>query len=144
MDTSETWIDRQFQSAVGKYRITSATNSGYNCIAFAAGSTAEWWSHFPGYKWPAPRSPLIGSLISVFQSLGFEERPSTDLSLDPDFEKVALYAKGGLWKHASRQLPDGKWTSKLGPDEDIEHDTPECFCGDFYGTIHCVMRKARK
>jgi hypothetical protein len=89
------------------------------------------------------RSPLISSLVAVFQFLGFEERPPTETELEPMFEKVALYAKADMWKHAARQLPDGRWTSKLGPDEDIEHDAAECLCGDSYGTVHCIMRKAR-
>lgn len=74
----------------------------------------------------------------------FRGRSSDDTLFDPALGKVALYAKSDLWQHASRQLPDGKWASKLGPDEDIEHDTPECLCGDSYGTIRCIMRKARK
>jgi hypothetical protein len=144
VDISETWIDKQFPIANGQHTITSASTSTYNCIVFAAGIQNEWWSHLPGYKWPAQRSPLISSLVAVFVSLGFEHGRPDDTSLENGIEKVALYSKRDVWKHAARQLPSGKWTSKLGPDEDIEHDTPECLCGDSYGTIHCIMRKALK
>jgi hypothetical protein len=119
VDISAAWIDHQFPSAIGKYRLTSERDSAYNCIAFAAGDKSRWWSHLPGYKWPAPRNGLISSLVAVFQSLGFE-----DLGLhgnagrEEGHVKVALYQKNGLWTHAARQLTSGKWTSKLGPDED--------------------------
>jgi hypothetical protein len=140
-----TWINRQYPGAVGKHIITSPVDEAYNCIAWAAEfKKDEWWDHTPGYKWPATRSPLITSLVNVFLSLGWEERTASENILEPEFERVALYRKNDEWTHAARQLPSGKWTSKLGPDEDIEHDTPECLCGDSYGTIHCIMRKVRQ
>jgi hypothetical protein len=144
--TSASWIEQQFHAAIGKHKITSPRDSAYNCIAWAAiGSTAEWWTHLPGYKWPGEdRTPLIESLVKVFVSVGYSEKAVDDHSVESGVEKVALYAKNGIWRHAARQLPNGKWTSKLGPDEDIEHDTPECLCGDSYGTIHCIMRKAAR
>jgi hypothetical protein len=133
------WIDRQFSAAAGRYRITSAADDDYNCIAYAAGDTKNWWSHEAGYKWPVHRSPLIDSLVTVFTSLGYAVCASD--ALEPGFEKVALYAKGGTWSHAALQLPSGKWSSKLGPDEDIEHDTSDCLAGSSYGTVHCIMRR---
>ena len=47
--------------------------------------------------------------------------PTVDESLEPGFEKVALYALGGVPKHAARQLSSGRWSSKLGDLEDVEH-----------------------
>jgi len=137
------WVNRDFPSAVGAYRKSSDENVAYNCIAYAAGNITEWWSHLPGYKWPAYRSPAIWSLIDVFKALGYEERPANDTAFDIKYDKLALYAKGDLRKHAARQLESGKWTSKLGEDEDIEHDNPDCLCGTKYGNIFCVMRKLR-
>jgi hypothetical protein len=113
----------------------------HNCIAYAAGVETEWWSHERGYRWPAFRSPLINSLVAVFKSLGYKKCKSA--KLQKKYLKVAIYERNGLWTHAARQEPDGKWKSKLGPDEDIEHDSPDCLCGDSYGAIHCIMRKAK-
>lgn len=138
---SVTWIDEQIPGAVGKYAITSDSDDEYNCIAWAAGIATEWWSHSIGYKWPAHRSPFVDALVAVFASLGFTQCESGDL--EEAFDKVAVYAKHGIWKHAARQKSDGRWTSKLGPDEDIEHQTPECLCGDSYGTIHCFMKRKK-
>ena len=44
---------------------------------------------------------------------------------EPSFEKVAIYFQRGRPTHAAHQLPNGKWTSKLGRDVDVGHDTLE-------------------
>ena len=98
-------------------------------------------SNVAGYSWSDERTLLVESLVSVFTELGYE--PCEDDSLEDGYSKVALYALRGLWKHAARQLPDGRWTSKLGPDEDIEHNDLESLCGPLYGNIYTVMRKRR-
>lgn len=134
-----TWIDEQFQSARGLHEITSDPESLYNCIAWATGDNTDWWSHKSGYKWPAKRTPMVTSLIAVFRSVGFKKCENG--SAEEGYEKVALYAKYGVWKHAARQIRSGKWASKLGEDEDIEHENPECLCGDDYGEIYCYMRR---
>jgi hypothetical protein len=133
------WIESQFPKLVGRHRVTSPEDDRYNCIAWSVHDQTEWWSHLPGYKWPAQRSPRIESLIAVFSSLGFEV--CTSAAKEVGFEKVALFARDGMWQHACRQLPSGVWVSKLGPDEDIEHDAPEHLCGESYGDLHCVMRR---
>ncbi|MGD0464201.1 MAG: hypothetical protein ABSB74_17095 [Tepidisphaeraceae bacterium] len=137
-----TWIDEKIPLARNQHKITSQASGDYNCIAWAAGVQTEWWSHEIPYKWPVTRSPLAKSLVKVFAGLGYKMDRRGDTSLQPGIDKVAIYAKGEMWTHAARQLPNGKWTSKLGRDEDIEHENPECLCGDTYGTIHCIMRKA--
>ena len=37
--------------------------------------------------------------------------------------KVAIYGDAEGYTHTSRQLPDGKWTGKIGKLQDIEHDS---------------------
>ena len=136
-----TWIDHQFPDAVGKYAIKSPCDGRYNCIAYAADDTGAWVSHEVGYRWPAQRSGDIAALVAVFQGLGYEV--CTSAELEAGLEKVALYELHGEWTHAARQLASGMWASKLGPDEDIEHDDPKCLCGIFYGAVHCVMRRPK-
>ena len=135
------WIDNQYQRLAEEgYTITSEPDDEYNCIAYAAGDRTTWWSHEDGYHWPnASRTPDISSLVEVFEGLGFEQ--CINESYEPGFDKVALYQKNGEWKHASVQRKDGAWSSKLGPDEDIRHETPESVSGDSYGVIHCIMRR---
>jgi hypothetical protein len=54
---------------------------------------------------------------------------------------VALYGTALTYTHAARQLPTGKWTSKLGKGEDIEHDTPEDVAGGVYGDVMQIMKR---
>ena len=61
--------------------------------------------------------------------------------MEKGFQKIALYVKDGIPTHAARQLPTGKWTSKLGRDIDIEHDFPEVLNGADYGVASIFMKK---
>src|SRR5438045_882531 len=77
--------------------------------------------------WPGPGRPDdygAGVLEQVFLSLGFTDC-AADIRVESGFEKVALYDNGLFYTHAARQLSSGKWTSKLGKEDDIEHDTPD-------------------
>jgi hypothetical protein len=122
------------------FRQTSPADVGYNCVAWSAGDTTRWWQ--PGIYWPVPTARdnySVGALEQAFRSMGYEECP--DESLEPGFEKVALYGFGFLYTHAARQMPSGKWTSKLGKAEDIEHDAPDDVAGGLYGEVVQFMRR---
>jgi hypothetical protein len=58
---------------------------------------------------------------------------------------VALYRhpEFGI-EHVARQLRSGKWTSKLGDWEDIEHDDPYALECEDYGKIAKFMKRRRK
>ena len=119
---------------------TSEPDVGYNCIAWAAKDTEHWWQ--PGIFWPTEVSRDeygIGTLEDAFETLGFVE--CSDGALEAGFEKVALYGAGFMYTHAARQLPNGKWTSKLGKGEDITHDTPDDVAGGLYGEVVEFMRR---
>ena len=49
---------------------------------------------------------------------------------------------GDVPTHAARQLPNGWWTSKLGPSFDIEHATPEAVAGGVYGDPVLFLSRA--
>jgi hypothetical protein len=62
---------------------------------------------------------------------------------EPDVEKLAIYATSdGRPRHVARQLPNGRWTSKLGRLEDIEHEL-EGLSGELYGTVQKFMQRRR-
>jgi len=103
--------------------------------------TSTWWEPAPGYQWIGQGDSRITSLIALFAQVGFQLCDSQ--AVEADFDKVALYEKDGTWTHASRQLANGQWTSKLGQDEDIEHQSPHCLEGDIYGRVHCIMKKRK-
>ena len=137
------WIEDHFPNLAAEgYEITSDPTDDYNCIAYAVGDTTACWSHIPGYRWPnASRTPSVDSLVELFKGLGFEI--CDDAHEEPGCEKVALYEKDGHWTHAAVQLPSGDWSSKLGPAEDIKHNSPESLCGESYGNVHCIMQRQR-
>ena len=73
-----------------------------------------------------------------FATLGYVA--CNDDQLETDFEKIALFALADVPKHASRQLANGHWTSKLGPLEDIEYSLHD-LAGIVYGSVVLVMKR---
>ncbi len=128
------------------YGITSPPNRDYNCIAWAAGDVTAWW--WPKLDpeddvghWPAgiPDEETLDAFLTAFATLGYLRCDSD--SYEPGYEKVALFATpAGVATHAARQLPGGRWTSKLGLLEDIEHGLRDLE-GDLYGTVVRVLKR---
>jgi hypothetical protein len=124
------------------HRVTSPATSDYNCIAWAAQDTGRWWQ--PGVYWPCSALPTdfgIEILVEAFGSLGYE--PCAVADFETGVEKVALYGSSLFYTHAARQLPNGKWTSKLGRDVDIEHDTPDDVAGGLYGEVIQFLQRTK-
>jgi hypothetical protein len=94
-----------------------------------------------GYPWPAdlPRDVSVETLMKVYERRGFVV--CDGIELEVGFEKIAIYGASGEWEHAARQLSSGKWTSKMGPDEDIEHDSPEDLAGGEFGMVVCILKR---
>ncbi len=129
------------------HRVESDATRDYNCIAWASGSNTE--NVWPGdygddFAWPEglPDTEELASFVAFFESLGYEPCETTDL--EEGFEKVALYSKDGDPSHAALQLETGEWTSKIGWEEDINHDNPELVGGDLYGEVDIVLRRPRE
>ena len=58
--------------------------------------------------------------MQAFATLGFI--PCDDDTVEAGFEKIAIYVNSqGKPIHAARQLHNGRWSSKLGREVDIEH-----------------------
>ncbi len=127
------------------YVVTSPQDKKYNCIAWAAGDTKQaWWpdeADTPDSAyWPpgVPREESLAAFRQAFEALGYVV--SDDDRLEAGFEKVALFALLGVPKHAARQLPGGRWTSKLGEWEDIEHGLHD-LTGMAYGSVVQVLKR---
>src|SRR2546426_8468560 len=124
------------------YHIKSPRDRRYNCIAFAAGDDRNWW--WPDVAeedtWPAgvARVTTVAAFREAFATLGYVVCDHDQL--ETGFEKIALFALAGVPKHAARQLPGGRWTSKLGPMEDIEHGLHD-LTGMVYGSVVLVMKR---
>lgn len=125
------------------YWVTSPSTPDYNCIAWAADEDNRWWEPDPFglYYWPesSPREFSLVAYVQAFISLGYTPCDSDDL--EPGFEKVVLYVNlQGIPTHAAKQLGNGRWTSKLGQSEDIEHSL-EGLKDSMYGSVAQVLRR---
>lgn len=130
------------------YQRTSPPTRDYNCIAWAAGDTKRWWwpdddPDDDSRYWPdgIPREETIAAFLAAFAFLGYV--PCEEESAEEGVEKVALFATAeGEPTHAARQLLVGRWTSKLGELDDIEHNLHD-ISGDLYGTVVHVLKRSR-
>lgn len=133
-----------FPNAPESLRITSPQTPEYNCFAWAAGVSDEWWE--PGRSWPIDSSSdwNIDVVVRAFGSRGFVRCESG--SLEQGIEKLAIYCNSdGEPTHAARQLTDGRWTSKLGTWEDVEHDLVDFEGADpAYGDARVFLKRPRQ
>ena len=123
------------------FSVTSPQEKRYNCIAWAAGGVNRWWWPSSVSFWPAgvPQEESVSAFIQAFRTLKYE--PCNSGSLENGFEKVAIYALSLTVTHMARQLSSGRWTSKIGELEDIEHASPAELEGPRYGTVVQYMRR---
>lgn len=115
----------------------------YNCLAWAAHDTERWWWPGEDSYWPeeAPREKTIAAFVTAYGELGFGL--CDDLLPEPGHEKVAIYAApDGRPTHVARQLPSGRWSSKLGQLQDIQHQL-EDLAGSEYGHCACFLKRER-
>lgn len=137
-------IEQTFPELVAKdWQITSPRSRTYNCIAWAAGDVHRWW--WPDaqglYYWPpnVSRTETIQAFIDAYGQLDYSLCDTG--ALEGGHEKVAIYARKDRPTHVARQLADGRWTSKLGPNVDIEHGLAG-LKGSRYGNVAAVLRRA--
>lgn len=136
-----------------RYEITSAEtlDGDYNCIAWAAGRCDNAWWPMMGltsYFWPLPvtsNAETVEIFIEAFrETLGYQNCDNP--RLEPNVEKVAIFAVNNVVTHMARQLQDGRWTSKCGDWEDITHDLEAVSCGSNpgYGKVACILARPRE
>lgn len=139
-------VDRvAFPNARNVLRTSDATDR-YNCFAWAAGADDCFWD--PRLHWPdgATRGRDFDALKSAYATLGFA--PCTHGELEAGIDKIAIYAtlasatSPARPTHAARQLPSGRWTSKLGADIDVEHDLADLE-GPGYGRALYFLARPR-
>ena len=123
------------------FEIVGEPTTEYNCIAYAAGDTEDWWWPDESSYWPpwATLDNRIDSLQEAFAGIGYEL--CDDSHLEAGYRKVALYEEEGKLQHAAVQMANGAWRSKMGEGPVIEHRSPESLAGGMYGDVHCFMRR---
>jgi hypothetical protein len=138
----------------GSFDVTSKWTGVYNCIAHAAqDSKRKWWPVPLQFArndvfWPEPtRRRTLRAFRLAFETLGFE--PCDNGELEAGYEKVAIYVSDtptpdnplDAPTHMARQLPCGRWTSKLGDKEDIAHDDVQGLEGRIYGRVTQFLKR---
>ncbi len=135
-----------------KFDITSKATPKYNCIAWAYNIDDRWmWPNTGEFEfldgvhfWPDDeiKEATIENFINAFRLKGYE--CCDDWHFEKEYQKIALYAhpeRLDVCTHASRQLRNGCWTSKLGKENDIQHGTPFTIENELYGKVRCIMRR---
>lgn len=125
------------------FEIVEQSSESYNCMAYAAGDTTEWWWPNGIDYWPpwATLNNKIESLVEMFAGLEYEQCDDSNAKIG--YEKVALYENEGEFEHAALQMPNGRWRSKMGEGPVIEHPRPESLAGGMYGDPTILMRRRR-
>jgi hypothetical protein len=128
----------------------------YNCIAWAAArDKKQWWEPEklePWYYWPPelpPKDYAFENFVRLFENLGYKECVGSHFEFF--YKKVAIYGiyeyveKDKWWfTHVCDQLHSGRWTSKLGQEIDIQHNSIEAlagFDGEEYGEVKVILRR---
>jgi hypothetical protein len=128
---------------------TSNQDPAYNCIAWAAQNDTQWWwqpGGGTGIYWPPGVLDDFSfqCFVELFEKMGYVDCLEDHL-LESGYEKVAIYADDdGEFTHVAKQLPSGAWTSKLGPDEDVQHNSPHGLEGrSAYGSVKRILKRRR-
>jgi hypothetical protein len=139
------WLEDLFpRLRVASYQIIGPRDAAYNCLAWAAGATDAWWwpSGDPAQVyWPSgvPREETLEAVRAAFATLGYAACDNE--VVEAGYEKVAFFTDAArIPTHAARQSVSGRWTSKLGQLELIEHDLRDLE-GEAYGTVALVMKR---
>jgi hypothetical protein len=138
------WLESDYPNLKSNgYEITSPDTIDYNCVAWAMEETDTWWWPIPedeSYWLPnVPRQETLEAFIRVFTIVGYQVCFSP--VYETNFQKIAIYVLNEKPTHVARQLDNGKWTSKLGSNEDIIHHKLEALEGEKYGKVTTIMKR---
>lgn len=119
---------------------TSLKGDEYNCAAWAI-EIIDQWVEFKDKNGNYDLS--IDRYVQYYEEHGFSKCDNKE----PEYGiiKIAIYAdEKEEFTHVARQIQGGKWTSKLGDWEDVEHNDLDVLSGQSYGKPHTFMQKKIK
>jgi hypothetical protein len=124
------------------YELTPNSESkDFNCISHTLGlKDKNAWPDGDGY-WPVSNEKTKEAFDEFYEYHGFE-KCSLDFSYDPNYIKVALFLNDGFPTHASIQIDDFWWESKIGQLGIIKHDLFEIE-DDVYGEVSQIYKKLK-
>lgn len=137
------WFPRS-KASLTAVSITSPKTWNYNCAAWAVGIDNQWLEPSPAGFWPLPHQGVtLDAYELMFAHYGFAVCP--DGKYDKALEKIVIYGDNvGNFLHVAKQLPGGKWASKLGAESDITHANPEILMSEAYGSPARYMARPRQ
>jgi hypothetical protein len=128
----------------GQFRETSPARNRCNCFGWVVQDEERPW--YPRGEpdrsfWPdGVRDDFT---VEAYATRGFS--PCENGDMETDLEKIALYVdEDGEPSHAALQLHDGRWSSKMGTWEDIEHPDTACLEGGTYGVVALYLQRSRR
>ncbi len=125
------------------HRVTSEMTPRYNCISWSV--REDLISLWPDddNRWPTSvtREESMDAFLQFYTMIGFERISLNAIHYEPGYEKIALYADTAGPCHAARQIPSGRWLSKLGRLADIEHNDLNCLEGGAYGNVVAIFKR---
>jgi hypothetical protein len=127
------------------YQHTSQATVNYNCIAWAARDNKRWWEpdSLYTYYWPpgVKREYTLEAYQDAYRTVGYEVCDNG--TMEKGYEKIVIYIHpvSSMPMHASRLLPSGMWTSKLGQNIDISHLSADTLEGKSYGIARYFMKR---
>ena len=125
---------RRFPNLTGTtHEVTSVATTEYNCVAWALGSIDAWIQPADDETGSPPL--FMDWVIGVLGARGFVPVNALPESGDA----LAVFATAEQFTHIARRLENGRWTSKLGDWEDIEHNDLNCLEGGAYGFVVTLL-----
>ena len=123
--------------------IPNSESEEYNCISHTLNINDDIsWPFDDNNYWPVDRYLNKESFDKFYEYHGFEKMYSLDFSYDPHSIQVALYTNNDIPTHASIQVDDIWWESKIGRLGIIRHDLFEIE-DDVYGSFVQIYRKLK-
>ena len=141
-------IEQMFPGLRGTpWAIKSRKTKRYNCFAWAAREKHRRWDFAKGAYWPpgVHRLSGIAYLVGAYLAEGFSVcHQAACQKYDSTSDSIVLYERNRIGTHAARLLANGRWSSKLGDIEDVQHQTPEALSGTRYGGPIVYMKRKRQ
>jgi hypothetical protein len=143
---SQYYFDKDYPYLKGNYTKTSDETILYNCVAYVLGEYDKIYSSYEEEGiWidGLEKTHTPKNYADFFKKIkGFEICKNADF--DDKYEKIAIYGLEDEFLHVAIQLQNGKWSSKIGEYEDIEHNSLKAVGGGRYGYPIIFMQRLRK
>ncbi len=106
------YLESLFPGLAGRYYVVRDSPSKiYNCIAWALGSTSDWYWPTLYTFWPVrERRVTVACFAKLLESEGFG--PATDAEVESGYAKIAMYVLKGVPTHMARIETGTVWSSK--------------------------------